>query len=153
MHICNHKFKDFNFYDIQEIVGAEIQKQLDDIKKTLLKKRDIRLKKYREIDMLNKRLSTILELSSTSDLLAQATIGEIEKIQKRINALELELQMNHDIADDLQIEHFTGENHLKMDKIIYADLSIDEKKYIVNQFIDKIILDEDTKEINIIWKI
>lgn len=153
LHICNHKFKDFNFYDIQEIVGAEIQKQLDDIKKTLLKKRDIRLKKYREIDMLNKRLSTILELSSTSELLAQATIGEIEKIQKRINALELELQMNHDIADDLQIEHFTGENHLKMDKIIYADLSIDEKKYIVNQFIDKIILDEDTKEINIIWKI
>ena len=61
--------------------------------------------------------------------------------------------MNHDIADDLQIEHFTGENHLKMNEIIYADLTTDEKKYIVNQFIDKIILDEDTKAINIMWKI
>lgn len=153
LHICHHKFKDFNFYDIQEAVGVEIQKQLDDIKKTLAKKRSIRAKKYKEIEDLTERLTALFELSSTSDLLAKATIGEIEKIQKRINALELDLQMNHDIADDLQIEHFTGENHLKMDEIIYADLTTDEKKYIVNQFIDKIILDEDTKAINIIWKI
>ena len=86
-------------------------------------------------------------------MLAKATINEIEKIQKRINALELDLQMNHDIADDLQIEHFNGENHLKMEELIYADLTTEEKKYIVNQFIDKIILDEDTKAINIMWKI
>lgn len=153
LHICNHKFKDFNFYDIQETVGVEIQKQLDDIKKTLAKKRSIRAKKYKEIEDLTERLTALLELSSTSDLLAKATINEIEKIQKRINALELDLQMNHDIADDLQIEHFTGENHLKMKELIYADLTTEEKKYIVNQFIDKIILDEDTKAINIMWKI
>lgn len=153
LHICNHKFKDFNFYDIQETVGVEIQKQLDDIKKTLAKKRSIRAKKYKEIEDLTERLTALLELSSTSDLLAKATINEIEKIQKRINALELDLQMNHDIADDLQIEHFNGENHLKMEELIYADLTTEEKKYIVNQFIDKIILDEDTKAINIMWKI
>ena len=153
LHICHHKFKDFNFYDVQEAVGVEIQKQLDDIKKTLAKKRSIRAKKYKEIEDLTVRLTTLFELSSTSDLLAKATINEIEKIQKRINMLELDLQMNHDIADDLQIEHFTGENHLKMDEIIYSDLTTDEKKYIVNQFIDKIILDEDTKAINIMWKI
>ncbi len=153
LHICNHKFKDFNFYDIQETVGVEIQKQLDDIKKTLAKKRSIRAKKYKEIEDLTERLTALLELSSTSDLLAKATINEIEKIQKRINALELDLQMNHDIADDLQIEHFNGENHLKMKELIYADLTTEEKKYIVNQFIDKIILDEDTKAINIMWKI
>lgn len=156
LHICNHKFANFNFYEIQETVAVEIQKQLDGINDILKQKEEIIKNKLLEIDNLNKRLSALFEMSSTSELLAQATIKEIEKIQYQINELELELKMNNDIGDPLVIDHFmpTEPNSMKKTpRLYYPVLTTEEKKYVVNQFIDKIILNEETSDIEIIWKI
>ncbi len=155
LHKCNHKFTKFNFYEIQETVATEIQKQLDGINDILEQKGEIRKNKLLEIENLNKRLSVLFEMSSTSELLAKATIKEIEKIQYQINELELELKMNNDIGDPLAIEHFLPyENSAKKTpKLFYPALTTEEKKYVVNQFIDKIILNEETSAIEIVWKI
>ena len=80
LHICNHKFTKFNFYEIQETVGVEIQKQLDGINDILKQKGEIRKNKLLEIENLNKRLSALFEMSSTSELLAKATIKEIIRL-------------------------------------------------------------------------
>ena len=155
LHKCNHKFTKFNFYEIQETVAVEIQKQLDGINDILKQKDEIRKNKLLEIENLNKRLSALFEMSSTSELLAKATIKEIEKIQYQINELELDLKMNNDIGDPLAIEHFLPDERMakKTPKLFYPALTTEEKKYVVNQFIDKIILNEETSAIEIVWKI
>ena len=63
--------------------------------------------------------------------------------------------MNNDIGDPLAIEHFLPyENSAKKTaKLFYPALTTEEKKYVVNQFIDKIILNEETSAIEIVWKI
>lgn len=157
LHTCNHKYNKFDFYDIQASVGAEIQKQLDTINETMAHKRQVRKDKRKQIEELAERLNVLLEMSSTSDLMLQATIKQIEKIQRQINELELDIQMNTDILDEIAINHFTepmfymgGTDEFSLD---YSSLSVDEKKYVVNRFIDKIILDEETETIHINWKI
>lgn len=157
LHTCNHKYNKFDFFDIQASVGAEMQKQLDTINETMAQKRKIRKDKRKQIEELAERLNVLLEISSTSDLMAQATIKQIEKIQRQINELELDIQMNTDILDEIAINHFTepmfymgGTDEFSLD---YSSLSVDEKKYVVNRFIDKIILDEETETIHINWKI
>lgn len=157
LHTCNHKYNKFDFYDIQASVGTEIQKQLDTINETMAHKRQIRKDKRKQIEELAERLNVLLEISSTSDLMEQATIKQIEKIQRQINELQLDIQMNTDILDEIAIKHFTesmfymgGTDEFSLD---YSSLSVDEKKYVVNRFIDKIILDEETETIHINWKI
>lgn len=157
LHTCNCKYNKFNFYDIQASVGAEIQNQLDTINETMAQKRKVRKDKYKKIDELAERLNVLLEMSSTSDLMAQATVKQIEKIQRQINELELDIQMNTDILDEIAIGHFTEPVSYMGDvdefSLDYSSLSVDEKKYIVNRFIDKIVLDDETETIHIDWKI
>ena len=157
LHTCNCKYNKFNFYDIQASVGAEIQNQLDTINETMAQKRKVRKDKYKKIDELAERLNVLLEMSSTSDLMAQATVKQIEKIQRQINELELDIQMNTDILDEIAIGHFIEPVSYMGDvdefSLDYSSLSVDEKKYIVNRFIDKIVLDDETETIHIDWKI
>lgn len=157
LHTCNRKYNKFNFYDIQASVGAEIQNQLDTINETMAQKRKVRKDKYKKIDELAERLNVLLEMSSTSDLMAQATVKQIEKIQRQINEMELDIQMNTDILDEIAIGHFTEPVSYMGDvdefSLDYSSLSVDEKKYIVNRFIDKIVLDDETETIHIDWKI
>ena len=84
-------------------------------------------------------------------------VKQIEKIQRQINELELDIQMNTDILDEIAIGHFTEPVSYMGDvdefSLDYSSLSVDEKKYIVNRFIDKIVLDDETETIHIDWKI
>lgn len=154
LHVCNHKYNKFNFYDIQEYVSIEIQKQIDSLKEILGKKKKARLEKQHKIKKLEKQLDNLINISMKSEILNQAVIKKIEDTQKTINQLQLDLQMNNDIMDNLQIPQFTSDSaHVFLNDIVYKDLSTEEKKYIVNIMIDKIVLDEEKEEINIYWKI
>ena len=90
----------------------------------------------------------MIELASTSALLETATTAKIESVQRQINELQLDLQMNSDILDSLQLSQIGFDTNIR-----YASLSMDEKKFIVNRFIDKIVLHEGNESIHIYWKI
>ena len=156
LHKCSHKYNKFDFYDIQEEVGKQIQIQINNLKNILQDKRKAKAKKQQEIGELKRQLNNLILLASKSELVEQAVVSQIENIQKKINSLQLELQINSDVMDSLQIPSFGNNKILDMSevsKIDYFRLDLDRKKYIVNLFIDKIVLNEDKEEIEIFWKI
>ena len=128
-------------------MGEQIQQQLDGMNRIMADKRKVKNGKKKEIEKLNGQLNNLVEMASQSDLLSQAVLKKIENTQKRINELELELQMDMDVIDNLEIPNFG--THTEID---YKTLSTDEKKYIVNLLIDKIVLCQ-SGDIKIFWKI
>lgn len=150
LHSCNHKYNKFNFYDIQHETGVQIQEQLNHLSHLLKKKEKICADKKKEIKNLKKQLDNLLTLASKmSDELQTSIIDKIEQIQKQINELQLHLQINADIADSLQISQ--SQNTPPVPD--YNNLSLEEKKYLSNLFIQKIVLHEDTRQIEIFWKL
>lgn len=149
LHICKHKYNKFNFYEIQKEVGKEIQLKIGEIDDILKRKQLVRNKKRSTITKYEKQLENLIQMASMSEIMEQATLKQIEETQKKINELQLDLKVNADIGDDMQIPAFE-KNYKNID---YEKLNTDEKKYIVNLFIEKIILHEETEEMEIIWKI
>ncbi|HBI60982.1 MAG TPA: hypothetical protein DDY31_07195 [Lachnospiraceae bacterium] len=150
LHSCKHKYNKFNFYDIQQETGIQIQEQLNHLSHLLKKKQRICADKKKEIKNLQKQLDNLLTLASKmSDELQDSIIDKIEQIQKQINELQLHLQINADIADSLQISQFQNTPPVPD----YNNLSLEEKKYLSNLFIQKIVLHEDTGQIEIFWKL
>ena len=84
-----------------------------------------------------------------SEELQDSVVNKIEQTQKQINELQLNLQINADIVDSLQIP----DSETMLHNSDYDDLSLEEKKYIINLLIHKIVLHEDTEQIEIFWKI
>lgn len=149
LHICKHKYNKFNFYEIQKEVGKEIQKKIGEIDNILKSKQEARNKKMEEIQRYEKQLENLVRMASLSDVMEQATFRQIEEVQKKINELQLDYKMNADIADDIQIPSF----EYAQGDLDYENLTTDAKKYIVNLFIERIVLHEETEMLEIIWKI
>lgn len=151
LHSCRHKYNTFNFYDIKKEVGNQIQKQLNNLSDILKQKQKIRKDKRSKIEALQGELDNLITLvAQMSEDLQSSVVKQIEQKQKQINELELNLQLNFDILDNLQIPHLGIDAFHITD---YDNLSLDEKKYIINQFIEKIVLHEENEEIEIFWKI
>lgn len=155
LHICKHKYNKFNFYDIQAEVGKEIQLRLDILQGIVKLKIDARLKKENQIKELEKQLENLVVLASKSDLLEQATIARIEQVQSQINKLQLDLKINYDIIDSFEIPSFGIRPTMdgNCSSIIYSERTLEEKKYIVNLLIEKIVLCEETGKIDFFWKL
>lgn len=149
LHICKHKYNKFIFKDIQDEVGKQIQEKINEFDKLMKSKQEIRIKKQKQIARYEKQLENLVEMASMSTELEQATMQKIENVQREINKLQLDLKANFDIGDGLQIPAFG----IHVQKIKYFDLDAAEKKYVVDLFIEKIILHEETQTLEIIWKV
>ena len=146
---CNHKYNGFNFYDIQEEVGKQIQARLDNLHNLFKEKERKKLVKKKKIKELEKQLTNLVQMASMSDEVRQATVKPIEDVQKKLNTLRLDLKLNFDKGDELQIPELTY-NGIALEK--YSVLNSEQKKYVVSVLIDKIVLHEEGEEIEIIWK-
>lgn len=150
LHNCNHKYNKFNFYDIQKETGNQIQEQLNHLSNLLKRKQKISADKKNKIKNLQKQLDNLITLvSKMSEELQDSVVNKIEQTQKQINELQLNLQINADIVDSLQIP----DSETMLHNPDYDDLSLVEKKYITNLLIHKIVLHEDTEQIEIFWNI
>lgn len=150
LHNCNHKYNKFNFYDIQKETGNQIQEQLNHLSNLLKRKQKISADKKNKIKNLQKQLDNLITLvSKMSEELQDSVVNKIEQTQKQINELQLNLQINADIVDSLQIP----DSETMLHNPDYDDLSLEEKKYITNLLIHKIVLHEDTEQIEIFWNI
>lgn len=156
LHICNHRYNKFNFYEVQEEVGKQIQAKIGELKDIVNTKQEIKKQKRREISKLSKQRDTLVKMASLSEELEQATISEIEELQKKINKLQLDLKVNADMIDYLDIpdlKKYTNSDFFSFSRIDYSKLSTEEKKYIVGLMIEKIVLHEETRELEFFWKI
>lgn len=154
LHTCTCKYNHFNFYQIQEMVGEEIQTQLNNLSNVLKGKREARMQKQQRIRQLEKERKNLVAIASRSALLEEATAEEIEHLQRQINELKLDLQLNADLLDSLQFPNsILGNNTKSSNAIDYSSLTLEGKKYILNLYIEKVVLHEDTESLEIVWKI
>lgn len=153
LHSCEHKYNKLNFYEIQEEVGNQIQKQIGEIKHIVHTKIKLKEEKKKEIAKLEKQIERLVDMALESSELEQATKKKIAATQKKINELQLEFMINADVLDGLAIPDIRKKFKGSFSNINYSELSVEEKKYVVNIFIDKIVLHEETGGIEIFWKI
>lgn len=145
---CSHKYNRFNFYRIQEEVGEQIQHRLGNLHNLTRAKEEAREKMQKQIAALEKQLENLVQIAAKSNELKQAVIQPIEDTQKQIKSLRLDIKLNYDNIDRLHIPELTADG-VALKK--YTDLEMDQKKYIINLLIDRIVLHEESEKIEIIW--
>ncbi len=141
---CDTTFHGVKFYDIQEKVGNEIQKELDKIAQGILSEIASDTKKENKIKELETRIDNLLEIASLGGESAKVVHSKIEKLQEEINEIQLSEFMNTRATERLRISDRLP--------LVYKRLSTDEKKSICQQMIEKILLSSNGN-IEIVWKI
>ncbi len=155
LHICSEKYNKINFYDLQKVIGNEIQKQLDDLENLRHKKELESAEIEKQIIQIKADIDKLIELSLHSDLTAEALASAIEKKQTELNKLELKLQMNKTSASMTKV-YFSSNVNIRNEfknGIVYEDLHPDQKKEVVKLMIDKINLTADIENLEIEWNI
>jgi len=151
LHSCKRKYNQFDFYEIQKMVGKEVQQYIDEamsVRELYVKERR---QKEKQILEIKKQVSKLVDMAATSELAEQAILPKIEKLQYEINKKQLELMMHTDIFDITMIGNLNCGT--KPGSYEYSQLSTIQKKYIVNQLIEKIVLDDETGIVEIEWRV
>lgn len=152
LKICDCRFNKINFYELQERIGEEIQKQLDDIF-VLLNERITAMFKNKE-ELKAKKAKRDLLIEEFSDDEDKEMMKEaIRKLNKEIAELELKLEIiRHSVAS---VELFLQHNLTigkEGERIIYEELNTEQKRAVINVMIDKIYLTNDINDFHIEWK-
>lgn len=153
LHICDAKFNKVNFYKLQEKIGEEIQKQLNNIfvlfeerVKTVFEVSEKIESKKAKIDLLIREFSD----DESKELIKE----QVRKLNKEV--IELELQREIARKSVSSVELFLKHNltiNIENERIIYEDLNTEQKRAVINVMIDKIYLTNDINDIEIVWKL
>lgn len=155
LKICKCKFNKVNFYELQDIVGNEIQKQLDKLKDTVRAKIKVAEKMTADIDKKKEQLDKIILKFSEDEITAKAIERTVKTLQKEIDELEYKQKMS--LGSSATLEIFFKHNLLLKERLVkgveYIDLYKEEKREVINLLIDKIYLTNDINDFEIVWKI
>ena len=154
LRLCDLSFKDVDFYDLQENVGMEIQKYLDN---THLKKQQ-KLEENKVLsdqkNELENQLKNLIDIAAVGGVTAETLQKAIEERHFKIYEIELQMQKNSVAADYLHINLLNNSElnfyHGADGNIDYAMLTEEQKKEIVKILIDKILV-QNNGEFEIIW--
>lgn len=159
LHTCKEKFNNINFWVLQETVGEEIQKQLDNLHGLWKERVDIAYKATKEIETKQAQLDEIIndfyDNKESNEILKKAFKNKVEKLQTEINELEYRQQVALSSSGTLEIflKHNLTLKESISKGIKYIDLNTEEKRQIIDFMIDKIYLTNDINTFEIAWKI
>lgn len=146
---CTCRYNKFNFYDIQDAVGQEVQNKINNFGKIKARKLKIKKEKRLGLETLKEKKENIKELLylTKTEETREEFLEDLEEINVKIAKLENDIARDFDYFDDLP-------KCIGIDydfDIPYTELPTETKKLIINAFIDKILLHEKTGKIEIIW--
>ena len=144
LKVCDAKFKGVKFKEIQEKVGIEIQKELDKIGMDILQEMIDKKQRESKITTYQEQMEKLIELYTLGGDSARIVHKKIEDLQQKISEIEL-----NEFLDTRTTERLRIKDRLPL---VYKRMTMDEKKSICQQLIEKILLSE-TGDIEIIWKI
>lgn len=145
LHLCDVKFKNVKFEDIQNDIGIRIQKKLSELN-SIISKKHLEIQSYsNEISTLKNEMENIIQLLALGGLTADIVKKQLEEKQKKIYEAELQLQL-------LQNAYLDNADFESIKNVSYFDLDLSAKKLIVRDFIRKIDLC-DNGDIEIHWKL
>lgn len=159
LHTCKEKFNNINFWKLQEKVGEEIQKQLDNLHGLLQERVKIAYNITEEIKTKQAKLDEIIDTfingEDSNDITRKAFQKPVEKLQNEINELEYRQQIALSSSGTLEIflKHNLTLKESINKGIKYKDLTTEEKRQIIDVMIDKIYLTNDINTFEIAWKI
>lgn len=142
LHVCDVSFKKLRFPQLQEKVAAEVQTKLDQIACDALVKGAEVNKIEKEIEKLKQARENLFDLVEQGVTISRIK-SRLDKIDNQINELEIK-----------QIREVTFAQKVKITQsppYVFARYTMEQKKNILKQLVDKILLDEDGT-IEVIWK-
>ena len=142
LHLCDVSSYKIIISEIEKAVQTELENVINEC--TLDKNQCIPTpsenKQKIEIEKIDQKIEKLIaSLIEASDISMKYINGEIEKLDKKRNELLKNLSYPKTEAPN------------KFKDVIFDQLSFEEKKIVVNQFIEKIMVFED--EIEIVWKV
>ena len=159
LHICKEKFNKVIFWELQEKVGEEIQKQLDNLHGLWKERVKIAFEASEEIKIKQAKLDRIIEDfvsdEESSEKVKKAFKKTVDKLQTEIDELEYRQQVALTSSGTLEV--FLKHNLLLKDSLAkgvkYIDLNTEEKRQVIDIMIDKIYITNDVNTFEIVWKI
>lgn len=142
LHLCDVSSYKIFISEIEKAVQTELENVINEC--TLDKNQCIPTpsenKQKIELEKIDQKIEKLIaSLTEASDISMKYINGEIEKLDKKRNELLKNLGSPKTEAPN------------KFKDVIFDQLSFEEKKLVVNQFIEKIMVFED--EIEIVWKV
>ena len=153
LHVCECKYNKINFYELQNVVGEEIQKQLNNLKSIYDKRKEKHSQITSLIEKKIQKLDTMIKQADENKLLEKAFQNSIMQLQKEIDELELEQQKASVSYVELSMLYNNAVMNFVKSGISYNELDDETKREIINVLIDKIYLTNDINDITIQWKI
>lgn len=140
LHLCTAHFKGIRLHHIQDAVNEEVNKVLLSMQKLDEEKKQLAKEQLEKARALEKERDNLLEVIAKSPILEDVILNKVETIQREINELLLDVQINEDFQF---VENFWFE---------YNTLGEEDKKQVIRLLIEKILLSENG-DIEIKWKI
>ncbi len=142
LHICSASFRGVRIEGIRQQVDSYCQQFIDDI----IKQQEIENLKKKELEdrakELNDEISHLLDMAALNELFSEAAIGAIEKREKELNEIELELSFSKTNVQD-GLKRILKVDAAFPEKIDYRTLPVEIKKNVCKALISKILLHED----------
>lgn len=153
LHVCDARYNNINFYDLQEKVGEAIQKELDGLSELYLKIERENHELEERANNIKKEIENIIEIAAYSGDASKAVASTLEKKQRELDEIELKIELNKSNADYTNISITHNVELKELDELKYEDMNEEQKLEIVRTLIDKITLTEDIDTFEIKWNI
>ena len=141
LHCCDADFSKLNFEKLRADLGAEVQKNLDEV---AMRNASIQKQKRERIAELEKEIDNLLEIAAKGGDVAETIYQKVEHKQKEITEIEMDLSMNRRNTDKLHIEHSIP--------IKYSRFNDERKKAVCTELIRRIDLSENG-DMKVHWKL
>lgn len=154
-HLCDQKYNNINFWELQEKVGDEIQKQLDNLHGLWQERIKIAYNITEEIKNKQVKLDELVRTFGEDEIGKKAIKNTVIRLQTEIDELEYRQQVALSSSGTLEIflKHNLTLKESINKGIKYIDLTTEEKRQIIDVMIDKINLTNDINTFEIVWKI
>lgn len=142
LHVCDIKSYSMTVNEIEIAVQKELENVINEctLDKELCIPTPSENRKKIELEKIDQKIEKLItSLTEASEITMKYINSEIEKLDKKRNVL---------LKD---FSYSKPESPNKFKDVIFNQLSFDEKKLVVSQFIEKIMVFED--EIEIVWKV
>lgn len=153
---CDASFRGIRVPEIQEKVGIEIQKYLDNFVKNQ-EEWKVKKEEYQsKINFFQNEITNIVSLLAEDPITNKPLLSGIEERQKQITEINYKMQLDVSPSDKieyrvLKVLKQINPKNINIENVKYNELGEEEKQALLKILVEKILLFED-KSIKIIWK-
>ena len=155
--VCDISFRGIRVKSVQEKVGIEMQKYLNNFMENQEKWKQKKEEYQSQIDKLSNEINNIVSLLAENPEVNKPLMSGIEERQKQLSDVNYKMQIDVSPSDKieyrvLKILQQINPKLVNVKNVIYEELDEEQKQALLKIVVNKILLDE-TGNIEIEWKI